>query len=199
MRSKKKKKLINVLNFKFRNSWFLRKKKKEKKICVNCVHVSRELGKVMERRWLLFYLEVMSHTDHFSFTVHVYHESALSSAILNTMKMIYEREKFSGIFHSRSGPIIYETLIIISKRSPRNDNPTKLVPTDFVSTISKVGFKASMNPQISWYTSFRCFDRSLRLLGTDRKRDDLLILNFNNEKIITYFERDATLSWTTEE
>lgn len=112
-------------------------KKKEKKICVNCVHVSRELGKVMERRWLLFYLEVMSHTDHFSFTVHVYHKSALSSAILNTMKMIYEREKFSGIFHSRSGPIIYETLIIISKRSPRNDNPTKLVPTDFVSTISK--------------------------------------------------------------
>lgn len=175
------------------------KKKKEKKICVNCVHVSRELGKVMERRWLLFYLEVMSHTDHFSFTVHVYHESALSSAILNTMKMIYEREKFSGIFHSRSGPIIYETLIIISKRSPRNDNPTKLVPTDFVSTISKVGFKASMNPQISWYTSFRCFDRSLRLLGTDRKRDDLLILNFNNEKVIIYFERDATLSWTTEE
>lgn len=141
----------------------------------------------------------MSHTDHFSFTVHVYHESALSSAILNTMKMIYEREKFSGIFHSRSGPIIYETLIIISKRSPRNDNPTKLVPTDFVSTISKVGFKASMNAQISWYTSFRCFDRSLRLLGIDRKRDDLLILNFNNEKIITYFERDATLSWTTEE
>lgn len=66
--------------------------------------------------------------------------------------MIYEREKFSGIFHSRSGPIIYETLIIISKRSPRNDNPTKLVPTDFVSTISKVGFKASMNAQISWYT-----------------------------------------------
>lgn len=59
-----------------------------------------------------------------------------------------------------------------------------------------------MNAQISWYTSFRCFDRSLRLLsflGTDRKRDDLLILNFNNEKIITYFERDATLSWTTEE
>lgn len=75
----------------------------------------------------------------------------------------------------------------------------KLVPTDFVSTISKVGFKTSMNAQISWYTSFRCFDRSLRLLGTDRKRDDLLILNFNNEKIITYFERDATLSWTTEE
>lgn len=162
----KKKKLINVLNFKFRNSWFLRKKKKKRKICVNCVHVSRELGKVMERRWLLFYL-VMSHTDHFSFTVHVYHESAPSSAILNTMKMIYEREKFSGIFHSRSGPDnLWNTHNYIEtiKRSPRDDNPTKLDRKDFVSTTSKIGFKASMNTQI-WAVKHR-FDRSLRLLGT---------------------------------
>lgn len=157
-----KKKLINVLNFKFRNSRFSsqKKKKKKKKICVNCVHVSRELGKVMERRWLLFYLEVMSHTDHFSFTVHVYHESDPSSAILNTMKMIYEREKFSGIFHSRSGPIIYETLIIISKWS--RDLPVMIILQNWTERLRR--FKTSMDTQISWYTSFRC------LLETNRIR-----------------------------
>lgn len=40
----KKKKLINVLNFKFRNSWFLRKKKKKKKNM-------RELRPRIERAW----------------------------------------------------------------------------------------------------------------------------------------------------
>lgn len=76
----------------------------------------------------------MSHTDHFSFTVHVYHESDPSSAILNTMKMIYEREKFSGIFHSRSGPIIYETLIIISKRS--RDLPVMIILQNWTERMS---------------------------------------------------------------
>lgn len=94
-------------------------------------------------------------------------ESAPSSAILNTMKMIYEREKFSGIFHSRSGPDnLWNTHNYIEtiKRSPRDDNPTKLDRKDFVSITSKIGFKASMNTQI-WMVKHR-FDRSLRLLGT---------------------------------